>query len=340
MTELLRRLMETDGISGDEGAVRDLIMKEIRKHVDEVAVDSIGNLIAHKKGETPKAMLAAHMDEIGLMVRNIDEDGNIFFSRIGSIEPLTLIGQRVKIKTGKELVEGVITFASLSNADIIAESPRADEMYIDTGLGKEELVKKGVHPGTFVFLQQETGYLCDDEIIYGRSLDDRIGCYILMELAKRIKKNENETFFVFTVQEEIGMYGAKASAYKIKPDWAVAVDVTNTEDKGQKMRSNVLGSGPCITLKDSGMITSRCINNWVMDIARQKSIPVQYDVGDKGMTDALSISLSREGVPATVIGVAVRNLHSTIGIASMKDIENTIRLLEELLSNPPKVCLV
>lgn len=339
MIELLQKLIETDGISGDEAEVRDVIMKEIRKHVDEVTVDSIGNLIAHKKGESPRVMLAAHLDEIGLMVKGIDDDGSISFSRIGSIEPLSLIGQRVKIK-GKEPVEGVITFASLSNADPITECPKLEELYIDTGLGKSELIKKGVHPGSFISLQQETGCLCDDTIVYGRALDDRIGCYILIELAKRLKKAENEIFFVFTVQEEIGMYGAKTSAYKIKPDWAIAIDVTNAEDKGSKTRSNFLGKGPCITLKDSGMITNRCINNWLADIAKQKNIPIQYDVGDKGTTDALSISLSREGVPATVIGIAVRNLHSTIGMASLKDIENAIALLEELLSNPPKVCIV
>ena len=339
MIELLQKLMETEGISGDESEVRDMIMKEIRKYVDEVTIDSIGNLIAHKKGEAPRVMLAAHLDEIGLMVKGIDDDGNVSFSRIGSIEPLTLIGQRVKIKS-KEPVEGVITFASLSNADPVTECPKADELYIDTGLGKSELVKKGARPGTFISLQQETGCLCDDTVVYGRALDDRIGCYILIELAKRLKKIEHEVFFVFTVQEEIGMYGARTSAYKIKPDWAIAIDVTNAEDKGSKARSNYLGKGPCITLKDSGMITNRCINNWLEDIAKQKNIPIQYDVGDKGTTDALSISLSREGVPATVIGVAVRNLHSTIGMASIKDVEHTTELLEALLSNPPKVCLV
>lgn len=340
MVDFLRRLMETDGISGDESEVRDLIMKEIRKHVDEVTVDSIGNLIAHKKGESPRVMLAAHMDEVGLMVRNIDNDGSISFSPIGSIESLSLIGQRVRIKTGKKSVPGVITTAAMSNGDPLTEMPKADDIFIDTGLGREDLLKCGVRQGSFISLQQETGMLCDDSMVYGRAADDRIGCYILVELAKRLKKIGLETFFVFTVQEEIGLYGARTSAYKIKPEWAIAVDITNAEDKGPKQHSNMLGKGPCITLKDSGMITSRCINNWIEDIARQRKIPVQYDIGEKGTTDALSISLSREGVPATVVGVAARNLHTTIGMASIRDIENTVNLLEELLKNPPKVCIV
>ncbi len=340
MFEMLKRLMETDGISGDESEIRDLIMKEIRKHVDEVTVDSIGNLIAHKKGDSPRVMLTAHMDEIGLMVKNIDADGSISFSRVGGIEPLTLIGQRVKIKTGKEPVHGVITIAEISNGDIIENMPRGSDMYVDTGLSKDDLIKKGVRVGSFISLQQEIGMLADNSVVYGRALDDRLGCYILLELAKLSKKTANDTYFVFTVQEEIGMYGAKASTYKIKPDLAIVVDVTNAEDKGSKAHSNMLGKGPCITLKDSGMITNRCINDWLTDIAKQKNIPVQFDVGDKGTTDALSISLSREGVPATVVGASVRNIHSTIGMANMKDIENTIKLLEEFIKNPPKVCII
>jgi len=339
MFEMLKRLMETDGISGDESEVRDLIMKEIRKHVDEVTVDSIGNLIAHKKGDTPRVMLTAHMDEIGLMVKGIDSDGAIIFSRVGGIESLTLIGQRVKIKAGKEPVYGVITTAEISNGDMTDSMPRSLDMYIDTGLSKEELLKKDVKVGSFISLQQEIGMFADNSVVYGRALDDRIGCYVLMEIAKLSKKTESDTYYVFTVQEEIGLYGAKTSTYKIKPDLAVAVDVTNAEDKGVKIQSNILGKGPCITLKDSGMITNRCINDWLTDIAKQKNIPIQYDVGDKGTTDALSISLSREGVPATVVGIAVRNIHSTIGMASMKDVENAIKLLEEFIKNPPKVCI-
>lgn len=339
MLETLKALMETDGISGDEIDVRNFIMKDIRKHVDDITVDNTGNLFAHKKGGAPRVMLAAHMDEIGLMVKNIDDSGNIFFSRIGGAEPITLIGQRVKIKTGKDPVFGVITTPLLSNGDPVYSIPKVDEMHIDTGLGKEELAKAGVRAGTFIALQQETCTL-SDKIIYGRALDDRIGCYILLELARRLKKTENEVYFVFTVQEEIGVYGAKTSAYKIRPDWAIAVDVTNAEDRGNKPHANVLGGGPCITLKDAGMITNKCLNIWLEDTAKRKSIPLQYDVGEKGTTDALSISLSREGVPATVLGVAVRNLHSTIGMASISDIENTIRLLEEFLANAPKECVL
>ncbi len=339
MFEMMKKLMETDGISGDESEVRDLIMKEIRKHVDEVTVDSIGNLIAHKKGDAPRVMLTAHMDEIGLMVKGIDSDGSIIFSRIGGIESLTLIGQRVRIKVGKEPIYGVITTAEISNGDMTDSMPRSLDMYIDTGLSKEELIKKDVRVGSFISLQQEIGMLADNNVVYGRALDDRIGCYVLMELAKLSKKTESDTYYVFTVQEEIGLYGAKTSTYKIKPDLAVAVDATNAEDKGVKIQSNILGKGPCITLKDSGMITNRCMNDWLTDIAKQKNIPIQYDVGDKGTTDALSISLSREGVPATVVGIAVRNIHSTIGMASMKDVENAIKLLEEFIKNPPKVCI-
>ncbi len=336
--DLLRKLMDTDGISGDEGEVRHIIMQEIKKHVDDCKIDEIGNLIAHKKGEAPKVMLAAHMDEIGLMVKNIDDDGNIYFSRIGYIDPWTMLTQRVKVKVNSSQITGVITTDAMSNNDIMPETLKVDELYIDTGLTKEELTKSGVNIGTFIALIQDSGYMANDEIIYGKALDDRVGCYILLELAKKLRKIGNEMFFVFTVQEEIGLYGAKISAYTIKPDWAVAVDVTGTEDKGRK-KTNILGKGPCITLKDAGMITNKCMNNWLSQIAAEKKIPYQIDVNDKGTTDALSISLSRGGVPSTVLSVPVRNIHSTIGMAHIKDIENAIKLLEILLMEPPKVCL-
>lgn len=341
MSELLKKLCDANGISGNEMEVRALIDKEILKYVDETNVDTIGNLVAHKKGKGPKVMLAAHIDEVGLMVKSINENGDINFSRIGGIEPLTLIGQRVKIKSTKkgDYVDGVITIREISNSDIVSKLPEAADLFIDTGYTKEELEKKGVGPGDFIVLHQDFGYLRNGELVYGKAMDDRVGCYILIELAKKLEKAECEIYYVFTVQEEIGLYGSKISAYKIQPNWAIAIDATGAEDKPTK-KMNVIGEGPCITLKDFGMITNQCINGWLGDIAKKNKIPLQYDVNDKGTTDALSISLTREGIPATILAIPVRNLHSTIGIASINDINNAIKLLQELLKSPPKVCIV
>ncbi len=329
---MLKQLINTDGISGDEMAVRDAIRKEMKAHVDAVWVDRIGNLIAHKKGSKPTVMLAAHMDEVGLMVKHIEEDGKIRFSTLGGIDSLSLLGQRVKL--GR--LGGVITTTEVSRGEIVEELPLIKDLYVDTGLAGKELEKKGIRAGTYISFDQCT--LCSlgsEKIISGKALDDRIGCHILIELGKRLKRAKSEIYYVFTVQEEIGLYGAKISAYKIEPDWAIVVDMTDDNAKSKR-----IGEGPCITVKDSEMLGNACINGWLESVARKKHIPFQLDVSDEGTTDALSISISKEGTPTAVVGVAVKNMHTAISIAHMEDIDNTVKLLEGLLKNPPTVCLV
>lgn len=333
--ELLRKLIDAYGISASEEKVRAIIAKEIKPYVDEIKSDNLGNLIARKKGHEPRVMLAAHMDEIGLVIRSIDSEGRIYFSSIGGIVPLTIIGQRVFIE-GKKRIEGVITTKEISDNIAIKELPKMENMYIDTGLGKKEL-EKCIETGDYISLIQESAFLGSEDIFCGKALDDRIGCYILIELAKRLKKARCEIYYVFTVQEEIGLYGAKTSAYTVNPSWAIAVDTTNADTlEGTKK----LGKGPCITIRDAAMLGNKCINNWLKGIAKKEKIPLQKDVSDAGSTDALTIALSRGGIPATVVSVAVKNIHSTVGIAHRKDIENAITLLEKLLQKPPKVCLV
>jgi endoglucanase len=329
---MLKELINAQGISGDEMAVRQLIKKELKGCVDEVWVDKIGNLVAHKKGSEPTVMLAAHMDEVGLMVRFIEDNGRIRFDTIGGIEATSLIGQRV----GIEGMRGVITNETMSQGGSIDELFTMDELYVDTGLTKKELERKGVEPGTYiVFDEQSFSTLGSDRIISGKALDDRLGCYILIELARKLKKAKHDIYYVFTVQEEIGLYGAKISAYNINPDWAIVVDVTDETPKTKK-----LGKGPCITIKDEEMLGNRCINGWLKDIAKKRKMAIQLDVNDVGTTDALTISLTREAVPTAVLGPAIRNMHSSISIAHMDDVEDSVKLLESLLRNPPKTCLV
>jgi tetrahedral aminopeptidase len=337
--ELLIKLMNTYGISGSEERVRETIKSHIEKYVDEVYVDKSGNLVAHKKGKKPRVMLAAHMDEIGLMVSKIDEDGRIRFTTIGGIEPISLVGQRVHISGKENSIKGVVTTQKFSDGSAVKNIPRVADMFIDTGLSRKELRSRGVRIGSYLGMIQETGFLGNSDILYGKALDDRIGCYILVELAKRIQKTREEVYFVFTVQEEVGLYGAKTAAYNIQPDWAIAVDITSTDDAGENPTISI-GKGPCITVKDAEFISNKCINRWLQDIAEKKKILVQMEVTEKGTTDAVNIYLSRGGVPSTVVCVPVRNSHSTIGIAHRKDIEDTIKLLELLLKNSPKVCLV
>ncbi len=335
--KLLKDLIHAHGVSGSEEDVRSIIREAIRGHVSEVDTDKMGNLIAIRKGRKPKIMLAAHMDEIGLVVKSIQDSGRISFSPVGGIDPVTLVGQRVHFKLGSSVMHGVISTEELIDGNEISKKPEFSHMFIDTGLDKKELSKKGVQVGTFIDLEQDSGHLGSENVIYGKALDDRLGCYILLEAAKRLKSRGCEIAFVFTVQEEVGLYGAITSAYELNPDYAIVVDVTNTYES-KDLR--VVGKGPCLTVKDSLMIANKCLNSWIMETAAKKNIPVQLDVSDVGTTDALNISISKGGVPSTVLGVAVKNIHSTVGVADLRDVEACIELIVELLKNPLKSCVV
>jgi endoglucanase len=333
--DLLERLISTFGVSGNEEKVRNIIQGEIKKYFDEVYVDKVGNLIAHKKGKKPKIMLSAHMDEIGLMVKSIEPRGRIYFAEVGGADPVMLLGERVHIETNKGVIHGVITTREVNDGSFINQIPRIEDLFVDTGLSERELKKMGVEVGSYLSLERDLYYLGSDKIICGKAFDNRIGCYILIELAKRLKKSNCELYFVFTIQEEIGLVGAMTSAYIVEPDWAIAVDVIETSDaKWEPVIT--LGKGPSITIKDAEMIGNKALNEHIIKIAKRKKIYLQRDVSDIGTTDATSISITKGGVPSTVIGVPVRNVHTATAVASKEDIEKTIILLEEFLKNPPE----
>tara|TARA_Y100000310_G_scaffold337876_1_gene426080 strand:+ start:374 stop:1390 length:1017 start_codon:yes stop_codon:yes gene_type:complete len=337
----MKTISEIRSISGNEHKIRSYIVKEIKKNIKDVKVDKYGNIVAHKKGSGAKVMLLAHMDEIGLMVKSIGENGNIYVSEIGTIEATAIIGETVKIQTKKGTITGIITFPEIHDDEELEEVGGIESVIVVTGLTKNELDKKGVEVGSFVEFEKETITLGKKDIICGKALDDRIGCFILLELAKKLKQSKANVYFVFTVQEEIGLYGSKTSVHSIDPDWALAIDVTNADDSKEHTHeiTKSVGDGPCVTVKDADMISNVCIDNWIKKIAKKKKIPIQLEVSDAGTTDALSISVAKGGIPTAVLGVAVKNLHTCMGIASMSDIKNAIKILTELLKNPPKVCL-
>lgn len=338
--QFLKRLIETHGPSGNEKRVRAVIEKELRPFVDEMSVDKLGNLIAHKMGKGQKVMVAAHMDEIGLMVKEITKNGHIKVATIGGIEPITLVGQTVRIyqKNDRLACAGVITFAELHEDQEIEGMPDLNELYIDTGLTRERLLKKGIDIGCYAVARHHFKRLGNDNIISGKALDDRVGCYILVEVARKLKDNRQDIYFVFTTQEEIGLYGALVSTYKIEPEWGMAVDTINAEDSDESVTTGVkIGKGPALLLKDAEIITNKKVNDWILSVAKKKRIPMQLRVEEVGTTDATKIFLStKEGIPATTICVPVRNLHSTVGIAHVKDIRDMISLLLELLKEPSR----
>ncbi|MDP1694980.1 MAG: M42 family peptidase [Candidatus Woesearchaeota archaeon] len=334
--DLLKRLMELPGPSGDEWRVRELIKKEIKPYVDELYADKFGNLIAHKKGKGAKVMLVAHMDEIGLMVKSIESNG-IMCSEIGGFEAVSLLGEIVEVEANGKFITGIITTKELANDDPIKKATKMEDLIIDTGFSKEELMKQGVEIGSYIHLHPRVISLRNEKLIAGKALDDRVGCYVLIELAKRLKKKDSDIYYVFTVQEEIGLYGGETSVYGLEPDWAIAVDVASTNDFSDQVTRKI-GNGPCLTIKDADMITNRTINDWLKVLARKNKIPLQLDISDFGTTDALTISVAKGGIPCTVLGIVIRNIHTTIGIASLHDIQYLIQLLEELLKEPAKKC--
>ncbi len=338
---LLKKLSEAQGPSGNESVVRAIIKKELKPYVDEMYTDKYGNLIARQKGKGVSVMLAAHMDEVGLMVGEVDREGKIFISAIGGLEPITLLGENVQLITSKgKKLEGLITTRNIHDSHELEELPGMGNLYVDVGMTKEEVDKVGVIPGDYVYIVKDYLELGEGgNFVSGKALDDRVGCYMLIELAKKLKKSKADMYYVFTVQEEIGLFGAKTSVYSIDPDYAIVVDVTESGDGKMGGAVKCLGKGPVIVVKDGEMMTTRCINKWLFDIARKNKIPFQPDVSDFGTTDALNVAVSKGGLPCGVVGVAVRNIHTTTSVAHKQDIKDAIKLIELLLKNPPRICL-
>ncbi len=338
--KLLQQLMDAYGPSGREGQVRTIIAKEIKKYVNEIAVDGFGNLIVRKKGKGPKVMLAAHMDEIALMVKGISDEGHIHFAAVGGVEPITLPGQGVCIlgKTNEQLVKGVITCKAIQEDYQIEEIPALSEFYVDVGLDKKGVEKLGVAIGDYIIPQHRSNVLDAQKIVTGKAIDNRAGCYVLIQLIKKLKTSPYDLYFVFTVQEEIGLYGAKLASYAIMPDWAIAVDTTNTEDADGKTPGVKLGGGPVLVHMDAEVISNACLNQWIVSAAKKVKINLQHKVEEVGTTDAASMMVSRSGVPSTSFSTGVRNLHSTISIASIKDMEDSVKVLHKLLTTKQKKC--
>lgn len=326
-TEFLKRLCGTFSPSGSEENVREVIEKEISPYVDETYTDALGNLIAHKKGDGEKIMLTAHMDQIGLMIISIDENGFLKFSSVGGLIPFTLISQRVIFENG---VVGIIN--SCTNLESVQDLSRLSisSLYIDIGAVSKEEAEKKVEVGmTAVFMEE---YYENDEIIISKCLDDRIGCYILSETIKLRTPSDYDIYYVFTVQEEVGCRGAETAAYHIAPDMAVSVDITPAGDVPGTKNSNVkLGAGAAVKLMDPSMITHPKMKNLLTERAKTNGIKYQYEIMHRGGTDSGAIHLSKAGVPSGVISIPTRNAHTGGELISKSDVANSIKLLSALL---------
>ncbi|MGI6189575.1 MAG: M42 family metallopeptidase [Clostridiales bacterium] len=326
MKELLKKLTQAYGPSGSEEIVRDIIRDEIKAYVDEIKVDVLGNLIAVKKGSGMKVMLAAHMDQIGFIVTHIDDKGFLRFSRVGGISAGNSINRRVIFKNG---VTGVISYdGDIENINSI----KLDKMYIDIGASGPEEAQDSVAIGDVAvycspFTENKGRYI-------GKAMDDRAGCALLIETARRLKSSPHEIYFVFTVQEELGVRGAKTSAYALNPDIGIAVDVTRTGDTPKARPMEVkLGGGPAIKIKDSLVMAHPRVRELMVKKAKEIGIPYQMEILEAGGTDAGPIHLTREGVPSGVISIPCRYVHSDSEMVDASDLENGVKLLLKILED-------
>jgi tetrahedral aminopeptidase len=328
MKDLIKRLVEAVGPSGHEYAIRDLIRTEVEPLVDSLQVDALGNLITRKGKKGPggmKILLAAHMDEIGVMVTHIDDNGFIRFISIGGVRPLTCFGGRVTFMNG---THGVIGMERLENPDRI---PSLENMFIDVGVtNRKDCPVKVGDVAAF-----ERPFVDLGNRLVAKSMDDRIGVAVEIETLRQLKNSPHEIYFVFSVQEEVGLRGATTAAYGADPDLALSIDVTLVGDlpKGIKMEVG-LGKGPAIKVRDGRMLSDPRLVNAMVKAAEKANIPYQLEVLEGGSTDAAVMQLTRAGVPSGCTSIPCRYVHSPSEMVDYDDVQNAVRLLIELMSNP------
>jgi putative aminopeptidase FrvX len=333
MKPLIQKLVETPSPSGYEAKIREVIRAEIVTHVDEIRVDALGNLIARKGKKTArgmKIMLAAHIDEIGLIVTHVDDNGFVSFSPIGGVRPLNCVGGRVRFLTGQV---GVIF---TQPQDDPLKTPTFEQLYIDLGYASREDCP--VHVGDVAVFDRPFTDL--GKRMVSKAMDDRIGVAVLIGALRQLKSTPHELYFVFSVQEEVGLRGATTAAFGIDPDLGISSDVTMTGDTPNRTSRHMevsLGKGPAIKVRDGRMLSDPRVVDWMVKTAEKAGLPYQLEVLEGGTTDASAIQLSRAGVPAGCISIPCRYVHSPSEMVDYGDVENAVRLLVELISKPVKL---
>ncbi|HPJ30458.1 MAG TPA: M42 family metallopeptidase [Methanothrix sp.] len=340
---LLERLSNAHGISGREGFIQEILRQEIAPLVDEMRVDRLGNLVATRRGDRPSVMIAAHIDEIGLMTKYVDEKGFIRFVTIGGWFDQTLLNQRVVIHADSGPICGVIGSKPphVMKPDDRKKPIEITDMFVDAGcMDQDEAKALGIKPGTPMTIDRSFAKLAGDRVT-GKALDNRAGVVMMIEALRRTRA-KSTIYAVGTVQEEVGLKGAKTSAFDLRPDLALATDVTIPGDHPgiEKKDSNLeIGKGPVITIADAsgrGLIASEKVVAWLAETAAKFDIPVQMDVSGGGTTDATAIQLTREGIHTGLISVATRYIHSPVEVLSTKDLEACAELIARALETAPE----
>ncbi|MDH7593221.1 MAG: M42 family metallopeptidase [Methanomicrobiales archaeon] len=340
--ELLERLSNAHGVSGREGSVYELIEKELRPYVDRIERDAMGNLIAIRKGGPFSFMLAAHMDEIGMMVKYVDEKGFIRFVPLGGWYAPTLYNQRVILHGSKGSLYGVIGGKPphVMDEEERKKPVKIEEMFIDIGAkDPAEAREIGVDVGTPITLDRSCCRLAGTKVT-GKAFDNRVGVAVLISVMQRLD-TEHTVYAVCTVQEEVGLKGARTSAFALDPSCAIALDVTIPGDHPgiEKKHSAIeMGKGPSITIIDSagrGLISDQGMIEWMRQTAENNGIPIQLEVGSGGTTDATAIHLTKSGIPSITVSIPSRYIHSPVEVVDLNDMELAAELLAKALRKRP-----
>ena len=341
-TELLKRLVTTPGVSGREERIREVVRRELEPLVDEVRCDALGNLIGVRRGGGPRVMLSAHMDSIGFLVSHIDERGFLKLAPVGGFDARTLVMQRVLVQ-GREDLVGLVAPAikpiHLSTPEDRERSPKLEEMFVDVMLPVAE-VRALVSVGDPVTLLREphaTGRAFNSPY-----LDDRLGVYVLLEALREARETRAEVYAVMSVQEEVGLRGARTSGYGVEPDMAVALDITLAGDlPGADPASQVsaLEKGVAICVMDGGAISDHRLVRRFTELAGRHEIAHQLGILPRGSTDAAGIQQSRAGVPVITISMPIRYTHTVNEMALVSDVEASVALTARFLETAHEVDL-
>jgi endoglucanase len=337
--DLLKRLCETPGISSREERMRSLVIEEIKPLTDSISLDAMGNVIAIKKGKgknAPKIMIAAHMDEIGFIVKFIDDKGFIRLNPVGGFDPRVLVAQRVYVHgyAGQSLL-GTLMPASkpihMLTLEEMNKPPKLEELYVDIGLPVEK-VRSLVEIGDMITMARTCERI--GETVVSKTLDNRVSVFVMIEALREMKSHQCEIQAVATTQEEVGLRGATTAAYDLQPDVGIAIDITLANDfPGPADFDHVtkLGQGTAIKIMDGSLICHPKLVRHFRDVAEKHKIKYQLEVLPRGGTDAGGIQRSRGGVPSFTLSIPTRYVHTVNEMAHVADIEATIALLARYL---------
>lgn len=316
--ELLKKLTNTFGVSGSETNVITLIKSEL-EGLGEITISPLGNLTLHIPGNGKKMLFAAHADEIGIMVRFIDDNGYVYVSAVGGLESATILNTRVRFENG---VVGVLSKGEKKEIKDL----KITDMFVDIGAKDKAEAERKISLG--MCGKFESAFEVSGNSVISRSLDDRAGCWALIKAAKQLKDTDADIWFVFTSQEEIGLRGGATAAYDICPDYAIAVDVTDTGDTPDCEKMAVkLGYGPCIKIMDRGIVTNKEVRDIMESAANDAGIPYQQEILTAGMTDAAVLQYSCGGIKTGAISIPARYIHTPNEMINSEDLQNCVNLI-------------